>query len=75
MSGYSTRSGERYLWRSDEQRRLFSYHRRMPIAECPNGCDELLSVYECELGIYLGCAECLWMSEPRRVEDAKRMAG
>ena len=31
--------------------------------ECPNGCDEILSVYECELGIYFGCAECFWMGE------------
>lgn len=43
--------------------------------ECPNGCKELLSVYSCELGLYLGCAECLWMSEPETVPEADELAG
>jgi hypothetical protein len=43
--------------------------------DCPNGCRELLAVYECELGVYLGCAECLWMSDPRRAEDVTGEAG
>lgn len=43
--------------------------------ECPNGCGEMLAVYECELGLYLGCAECMWMSEPRHVEDVAGFAG
>lgn len=47
----------------------------MTIWECPNSCEELLSVYSCELGLYLGCAECLWMTEPRHVEDVAGCAG
>lgn len=30
---------------------------------CPNGCGELLSIYACELGVYFGCGECMWMSD------------
>ncbi|MEX1078508.1 MAG: hypothetical protein WED09_05320 [Homoserinimonas sp.] len=35
--------------------------------QCPNGCDEILSIFNCEAGWYLGCAECLWASEPMQV--------
>lgn len=35
-----------------------------PVALCPR-CGELLSVFESEAGLYLGCTdECLWASEP-----------
>ncbi len=47
----------------------------MSTLECPNECGELLGVYQCDLGIYLGCAECLWMSEPRRVARVAGVAG
>lgn len=47
----------------------------MSIWECPNECGEVLGVFECELGLYVGCAECLWMSEPTRIEDHLEMAG
>lgn len=36
-------------------------------ALCPR-CGEMLRVFEAELGVYLGCEECLWMSEPERLE-------
>jgi hypothetical protein len=41
--------------------------------QCPNGCDEILSVYVAEVGVYFGCAECLWMSE-RMSPDSQESA-
>lgn len=36
--------------------------------QCPNGCDEILSIYACELGVYFGCGERLWMSDLMRAD-------
>lgn len=36
-------------------------------ALCPR-CGEMVRVFEAAYGMYLGCEECLWMSEPERLE-------
>ncbi|MDI6023151.1 hypothetical protein QBL02_06290 [Leucobacter sp. UT-8R-CII-1-4] len=39
-------------------------------AICPE-CGAMARVFEAEMGLYLGCdeIECLWMSEPERMEQ------
>jgi hypothetical protein len=42
---------------------------------CPNGCGELLSVFQSEeAGIYFGCLECMYMSEGSNI-DMRAAAG